>query len=427
MKTRFIATAKAGLAALALVLATVATPLSTVYATPTGNNGTLKVHEIGTPSGTESNDPKVCAFNLEGFGFDPSQSGYILIKTQGGSQPVGQDAGPFSFGPTNGTGYAISQDFNTPTGTTIVNGTYKATLYGKDTGGNIDLRDDKAKSKVFKVDCAPVLTHVTPAAVTFYDVCGTVNDTFTIPTTTGVAYEIGGVTQAANTYPGTGTVAVTATAAAGYTLDGTTSWQHTFTDEACPLVQVKATAPTKVDLECDKDGYYVIPDKTGVIYKVNGVVAAADTYPVSVPQTITITAEAAPGYTLYGKTSWTFAFHAPKHCECEETPPPPVDVCPNIDGPQATVPDGMQKDNQGNCYTPGRGGDDTPTPPTPPTTPSVPVVLTASQPASQPVAQSQAQLVDTGVSTQQTTIIAVVLTTLALGVAVLGNRKAAKS
>ncbi|MBX9906889.1 hypothetical protein K2X96_03260, partial [Patescibacteria group bacterium] len=38
--------------------------------------------------------------------------------------------------------------------------------------------------------------------------------------------------------------------------------------------------------------------------------------------------------------------------------PPPVDVCPNIDGVQATVPAGMTKDGAGNCITP-------------PTTPSI--------------------------------------------------------
>lgn len=38
--------------------------------------------------------------------------------------------------------------------------------------------------------------------------------------------------------------------------------------------------------------------------------------------------------------------------------PPPTDVCPNIDGDQAEVPDGMVKDDEGNCVTP------TPPPPT---------------------------------------------------------------
>ena len=34
------------------------------------------------------------------------------------------------------------------------------------------------------------------------------------------------------------------------------------------------------------------------------------------------------------------------------TPPPPVDVCPNIPGNQATIPSGMIKDANGNCVTP---------------------------------------------------------------------------
>ncbi|TAH33835.1 hypothetical protein EYC58_00120 [Candidatus Saccharibacteria bacterium] len=429
MKKRLLALANASLATIALVCTTIAAPLSTAFATPpTGNNGTLKVHEIGTPSGTENNDPKVCAFNFDGFGFDNNQSGYILIKTQGGSQPVGQDAGPFSFGPTNGNGYAVSQNFNTVGGTPIVNGTYKATLYGKDTGGNIDLRNDKAKSKVFKVDCAPVATPVTPAEATFSDTCGTVNDTYTIPATLGAVYKIDGTTQTAGSYPATGTVTVEAMAADGYKLEGTTNWSHTFTNEACPTVRVKAKAPVKVNISCDKDGSYTIPEKTGVVYKVDGVVTTAGIYTVSGPKTVKVTAEAADGYTLYGTTSWTLNFYAPRGCDCDTPPPPPpVDVCPNLEGNQSQVPEGMEKDEQGNCYTPGRGGDDTPTPPAPTPTPSVPVVLTASQPAAAPVVQSQAKLVDTGVSTQQTTLVAVVLTVLALGVAVLSNRKTAKN
>lgn len=116
------------------------------------NNGTLKVHEKGTPSGTESNDPKVCSFNFEGFGFDASQTGYVLIEVQGGSAPVGQNAGPFTVGPANQDGYFESVYFNDGAGPTVKNGTYKATLYGKQLPGG-ELQDEKAKSKVFKVNC----------------------------------------------------------------------------------------------------------------------------------------------------------------------------------------------------------------------------------------------------------------------------------
>ena len=47
-------------------------------------------------------------------------------------------------------------------------------------------------------------------------------------------------------------------------------------------------------------------------------------------------------------------------------PPPPTDVCPNIEGNQADVPAGMIKNEQGNCVTPT-----TPTTPTTPPPPSV--------------------------------------------------------
>ena len=111
---------------------------------PTGNNATLKVHEFGTPSATESNDPNVCIFNFEGFGFDPAFDGYIVIDGQGQTTYAGV---PIAFGPTNADGYAQTEYM------TLADGHYKATVYGKDTGGAVDLSDVKAKSKVFKTEC----------------------------------------------------------------------------------------------------------------------------------------------------------------------------------------------------------------------------------------------------------------------------------
>ena len=106
-----------------------------------GNNGTLKIHELGTPDGTPNNDPKVCTFNVEGFGLDAGQTGYLVFDVQGGDAPQGVGAGPFpeTAGPD---GYLSSEPFSPPAGH------YKATLYGK-----ADLTDIKAKSKVFKVTC----------------------------------------------------------------------------------------------------------------------------------------------------------------------------------------------------------------------------------------------------------------------------------
>jgi hypothetical protein len=123
----------------------------TVAADPPGNNGTLKVHESGTPSDTENNDPKVCSFNFEGFQFDAGQSGMIVVEPQGGDTPT-TDTVSLSFGPTNESGYAQTAYINEGGSLQLDNGHYKSTLYGKDDKGNYTV-DLKAKSKVFKVDC----------------------------------------------------------------------------------------------------------------------------------------------------------------------------------------------------------------------------------------------------------------------------------
>ncbi len=106
-----------------------------------GNNGTLKIHEQGTPDATPNNDPQVCVFNIEGFGLDPYQTGYLVFDVQGGDAPQGVSQGPFTE-TADATGYLASEYFF------LADGHYKATLYGK-----ADLTDVKAKSKVFKVSC----------------------------------------------------------------------------------------------------------------------------------------------------------------------------------------------------------------------------------------------------------------------------------
>lgn len=88
----------------------------------------------------------------------------------------------------------------------------------------------------------PTLTQVTPAAPTFDDTA----DTYTIPSTTGVDYLVGGVVQTAGvkTYSDTDTdVIVTAQAKSGYTLTGTTSWVLAFTKKSvAPAPSYQSTA-----------------------------------------------------------------------------------------------------------------------------------------------------------------------------------------
>lgn len=107
-----------------------------------GNNGTLKIHEAGTPFGTPNNDPMVCVFDVEAFGLDAGQSGFLTFAVQGGDAPTGAGAGPFAFGPADADGYAVAGSFHLPAGH------YQATL--SQDGAATDV---KAKSKVFKVTC----------------------------------------------------------------------------------------------------------------------------------------------------------------------------------------------------------------------------------------------------------------------------------
>jgi hypothetical protein len=233
MKRNLLRSVKGGLAAVVFALSTLVMPVTMASAAP-ANNGTLKVHEFGTPSGTQSNDPKVCAFNFEGFGFDPAQDGYIIVETQpGGVSSLAPSLLPF--GPADASGFYATSYVNNGGTYSLPNGHYKATLYGKDTGNPAqpDLKDVKAKSKVFKVDCTASPTPVTAADVTFADLCATVNDTYTVPSSTGVIYQLGGNNVVAGTYPGSGTVSVDATDDIGYVLTGTTNWSHSYTNLAC--------------------------------------------------------------------------------------------------------------------------------------------------------------------------------------------------
>jgi len=172
----------------------------TAASAPGGNKGTLKVHEEGTPSGTVNNDPKVCVFNLEGFFFETGQTGYVLIEPQGGNggpSPVG----PVDWGPADGSGFAATEYFNSPAGPEVLNGQYKATLYGKmlPTG---QLDDVKAKSKVFKVICEDQTTPPTTTTGTTTTGTTTTSTTTTTTTTTTATSTTATSTQSTSSAPG---------------------------------------------------------------------------------------------------------------------------------------------------------------------------------------------------------------------------------
>lgn len=284
------------------------------------NNGTLKVHDLSTPSGTESNNPKVCAFDFEGFGFDPAQDGYIVVAPKNG----GAGLLTLPFGPASQAGYYQSANINDGSGLSLVNGDYAATLYGKDTGNPAqpNLADVKAKSKNFKVDCPPV--SVTATAPTRVDVCGNQNDTYTIPATTGVIYKIGGNVVTAGTYPKSGNaVTVTAEAAAGYKLTGILNfWILTFTNNsACPIEVVPA-APAASEV-CGFGDTFTITATPGVKYYFNGIIEVSAGTHQAPHFPFFIKAVATSGHVIQtgAQTEWWFNFSA---LPCAATPVAPT-------------------------------------------------------------------------------------------------------
>lgn len=74
----------------------------------------------------------------------------------------------------------------------------------------------------------------TPDVPTTIEKCGTLQDMYTIPATTGIEYLVNGEVKTAGSYSaGSATVTVTARATTGYVLDGTASWTLRFTNASC--------------------------------------------------------------------------------------------------------------------------------------------------------------------------------------------------
>ncbi|MCD5343514.1 S-layer homology domain-containing protein [Arthrobacter sp. AK04] len=166
---------------------------------------------------------------------------------------------------------------------------------------------------------------VTPDAVVFTDKDGTAEDTFTVPVTEGVEYLVGDKLTAAGTYPGSGTVTVTARAVTDYVLapGAAAEWSHEF--KATPFT-VTPAAVEFMDRDGTNDDSYTIPVTDGVEYLVGETVTVAGTYPGT--GTVTVTARATTDHVLAdGATAeWSHAF---KSTSAEYVPPavsPFVDV-----------------------------------------------------------------------------------------------------
>ncbi|MFE2888188.1 hypothetical protein [Streptomyces sp. NPDC059272] len=116
--------------------ATVAFGAPVAVAAP-GDNGDVKIHEVGTPFTDERNQPKVCDFYLDAFNFDTVQQVTWSIETQPSIPGGATRSGSITL--TTGTGHTmpIAQ---------LPNGMYKLTwTFAGENGAG--------KHKVFQVDC----------------------------------------------------------------------------------------------------------------------------------------------------------------------------------------------------------------------------------------------------------------------------------
>ncbi len=82
------------------------------------------------------------------------------------------------------------------------------------------------------------------------------------------------------------------------------------------LTEVVPAAVTFVAPTCDALGSYTIPTTENVVYKIDGQVVAAGTYPAQNGTTVTVEAEATAGHFIGDETTDTFSntFTAPTNC-----------------------------------------------------------------------------------------------------------------
>lgn len=177
-------------------------------------------------------------------------------------------------------------------------------------------------------ECRQPATKVTPADVTFIDsTCENKGASYTIPTTTGVKYYVNGseiaATAGLHSVTEDTSITVQAIADTGYEIESgsTDVWSHGFhikTTEECVLgvESVTPLAPTFTAPTCDSQGYYTIPEITGVKYYVDGKIVNKGNHKVANGTAIIINAVAEEGFEIAeGATNqWNYTFTAPLNC-----------------------------------------------------------------------------------------------------------------
>jgi hypothetical protein len=135
MPTSFLPRRAAAWAVLAAA-ATVVCGAPAAVAAP-GDNGDVKIHEVGTPFTDQRNQPKVCDFYLDAFNFDTVQEVTWSIETQPSIPGGATRSGSITLATGTGHTMPVAQ---------LPNGMYKLTWNFVGENGN-------GKHKVFQVDC----------------------------------------------------------------------------------------------------------------------------------------------------------------------------------------------------------------------------------------------------------------------------------
>ncbi|MBT2399706.1 LPXTG cell wall anchor domain-containing protein [Streptomyces sp. ISL-100] len=126
----------------ALVTAVTASLLlaPSAHATPKGDNGTVKIHNATTGEELRKNEPKVCSFYLDAFGFDAAQQVDWHIEAWANNDLAKGETVKSGSLTLDGSGHERTEDMTLP------DGQYK--LFW-----NFEGENGKAKHKVFKTDC----------------------------------------------------------------------------------------------------------------------------------------------------------------------------------------------------------------------------------------------------------------------------------
>ncbi|MFF8912122.1 LPXTG cell wall anchor domain-containing protein [Streptomyces sp. NPDC015032] len=112
----------------------------TAYATAPGDNGTVKIHDAATGEELRKNEPHVCTFYLDAFGFDAAQDVDWRIEAWPPTADVKGKTVKSGSLTLDDKGHSRTQDQSLP------DGHYK--LFW-----NFDGEHGRAKHKVFWVDC----------------------------------------------------------------------------------------------------------------------------------------------------------------------------------------------------------------------------------------------------------------------------------